>query len=72
MTMFSTLHPDGSLTDVRTMEQSRFGECPFFIMVPEHYRGNEGCLCSNKAHRRMMMREWEYTAKDFKGIPLID
>ena len=72
MTTFTTLNRDGSLTDIQVMNQSRFADCAFSIMVPEHYRPDKGCLCSNKEHRKMMVKEWEYKNKDFKGIELID
>ncbi len=72
MTTFGTLNKDGSLSDVRVMDQSRFADCPFTIFVPEHYRPERGCLCSNAKHRKMMIKQWEYTRKDFKNIPLID
>lgn len=52
--------------------QQRFSECPFYIMVPEHYREPKGCLCSNKAEREKMIREWGYKEADFKDIPLVD
>ena len=45
-------------------------KCPFFIMVPEHYREDGTCKCDDPEHRRMMIREWGYAVDDFKNIPL--
>lgn len=51
--------------------QLTFAQCPFTIFIPSHYRPGGGCLCTNAAHRKEM-KKWGYTAKSFKGIPLID
>lgn len=58
MTMFGTLHPDGSLTNVRNLPQSAMMECPHFIMVSEHYRANNSCRCNDPKHTEM--GEWGY------------
>ena len=73
MTRFSTLHPDGSETGVREMDQSTFLKCPFVIFVPEHYDTMDGtpCLCHDAAYRKLVMRKWGYTKKDFKRVGLI-
>jgi len=63
--MFGTLHPDGTLTNVRVIPQSTFANCPFYIMVPEHYREDGSCKCDDPEHRRMMKKEWGYTKKNF-------
>lgn len=61
-----TLHRDGSLTDVRHIRQSDIQACPYFIMVPTHYRPDGSCKCDDPEERAMMIREWEYTEEDFK------
>ena len=73
MTRFSTLHPDGSETDVREIDQSTFLKCPFVIIIPEHYDTTDGaaCLCHNPVYRKDVMRAWGYTKKDFKRAKLI-
>lgn len=65
---FGTLNPDGTLTNVRKMNQSVFANCPFFIMSPEHYREDGTCKCNDPEHRKMMMKEWGYTKKSFKEV----
>lgn len=69
---FGTLHPDGSLTNTRILNQSAIGNCPFFIFMPEHYRDDSTCKCSNTEHRVMMIKEWGYSKRDFRNIPLVD
>jgi len=51
-----TLHPDGIVTDARTIDP---GRCPHFIMVPEHYRDGGACKCDDPAHT--VMESWGYT-----------
>jgi hypothetical protein len=55
---------------VTTMRQSDILKCKFAILIPSHYRPDGTCLCNDKAHREMMVREWEYSAEDFADIPL--
>ena len=55
---------------VTIMKQSDMLKCRFCIIAPEHYREDGSCKCDDPDHRKMMIKEWEYTAKDFKGIPL--
>lgn len=69
---FGTIQKDGTLTDIRTLKQAVIGSCPFYIFMPEHYREDGTCKCSNAGHRRMMIKEWEYSKRDFKDIALID
>ena len=57
MTMFGTLHPDGTLTNVRNLPQSAMLACPHFIMVAEHYRANNSCRCNDPKHTEM--GEWD-------------
>jgi hypothetical protein len=57
---------------IRTIKQSDITRCPFAILMPNHYRDDGTCKCSNAQHREMMIREWEYKREDFANIPLID
>lgn len=68
--IFSTLHPDGRVTDVRTIQRADIFACPFTIMAVEHYRDDGSCRCDDPGHREFMIREWEYTLEDFDNIPL--
>ena len=58
MTKFGTLHPDGSVTDEREIEQSAIKACPHFIMVPEHYHADGSCRCNDPDHPEM--EKWGY------------
>jgi hypothetical protein len=49
---FGTLHPDGSMTNVRMIKQSDMQKCPHCIMVPSHYREDGTC-------------KWGYKTEDF-------
>lgn len=57
---------------ITIMKQSDMLKCKFAIMVPEHYRSDGSCKCNNAEHRKMMIREWEYTEKDFEDIELLE
>ena len=59
-------------TNIRMIKQSDVGKCPFFILVVDHYRADGSCKCSNKEHRAMMIKEWEYKKSSFKSIKLVD
>lgn len=63
---FGTLHPDGTLTNVRYVKQTDIGKCPHFIMVPEHYRTDGSCKCDDLDEQAMMIKEWGYHKSDFK------
>ena len=63
---FGTLHPDGTLTNVRYIKQSDVGKCPYYIMVPEHYRTDGSCKCDDPDEQAMMIREWGYHKSDFE------
>ncbi len=63
---FGTLHPNGELTNQRMIKQSDIAACKFFILVPEHYRQDGSCRCDDEQHRKMMIKEWGYTQKDFE------
>ena len=71
MTMFGTLQKDGTLTNVREIPQSTFANCPFFIMVPEHYREDGTCKCNDPEYRKMMMKEWGYRKSSFVKAGII-
>lgn len=66
MIQFGTLNPDGTLSNTREIAQSDIMRCPFLIMVPEHYREDGSCKCDDPDERAMMIREWGYTAADFR------
>ncbi len=68
---FGTLHPDGTLTNVRMMKQSTFANCPFFIIDFDHYREDGTCKCDDENYRKTVMKKWGYTRKDFKRAGLI-
>ena len=72
MVRFGTLNPDGTETNVREISQQTIMKCPYVILVPDHYRADGSCKCSNAKERKMMIKEWGYTKKDFKNIPLVD
>lgn len=55
---FGTLHPDGSVTNNRTIKKSAMQACPHFIMVPEHYSDDDTCRCDDAGHKEMKM--WGY------------
>lgn len=59
-------------TNVKMMNQSDIAKCPFLIFMPEYYRQDGSCKCSNREHRRMMIEEWEYKKSQFKNIKLVD
>lgn len=62
---FSTLHPDGTVTNVRTIKQSDIAKCPHFIMVPEHYREDGTCKCNDPVEQARMIKDWGYSKRDF-------
>lgn len=50
---------------VYTMKQSDILECPFAIMVSEHYRSDGTCLCDDPVHRNtVMIAEWGYIEQE--------
>jgi hypothetical protein len=55
---------------IRIMKQSDMLRCPHVIMLPSHYREDGSCKCDDPDERAMMIREWGYTKKSFKGVPL--
>ena len=66
MVQFNTLHPDGTLTNVRTIAQDSLAACPFSIFDPSHYRSDETCKCDDPAEQAKMIKEWGYTQADFR------
>lgn len=59
MTKFGKLNPDGTLSDERDIPQEKIKECPFYILVPEHYRDDNSCRCDDPTHREMDL--WGYS-----------
>jgi len=70
--MFGTLRSDGSVVDIRKMPQSTFSNCPFFIMMPEHYREDGSCRCNDPEYRKKVMKGWGYTKRDFVRAEIIE
>jgi hypothetical protein len=66
MIEFGVLHPDGTLTDTRTISQAAIIACPHVILVAEHYRPDGSCRCNDPGHNEMA--EWEYTWDDARGV----
>ena len=58
MIQFGTLHPDGTLSDVRVISQNSIMECSHVIMIPDHYRPDGSCRCDDSTHEEMS--EWGY------------
>ena len=70
--LFQKLNEDGNLSNVRKIKQSNIEKCEFYILLPEHYRQDGSCKCSNKKHRAKMIKDWEYKESDFSDIKIID
>lgn len=64
MTRFSTLNPDGSESNVRTISQDTIRACPNVILVPEHYPEVGPCECFDK---EVDMDSWGYVWSDENG-----
>lgn len=45
--------------------------CPFVIIDGSHYNADGSCKCSDPAERERMVRDWDYSAEDFKAKGLI-
>jgi len=67
---FGTLTTEGTVINVREIKHSSICKCPFFILVPDHYRSDGSCKCNDRAERDKMIAEWEYKEEDFANIPL--
>ena len=67
--MFGTFK-DGTLTDIRTVDQSTFARCPFVIMLLEHYDTETGklCRCYDPVYRKQVMKAWGYKKRDFARV----
>lgn len=70
MVQFCTIGSDGVVTDTRSIARSSILACPYWIMESSHYRDDGSCKCDDAEERRMMIREWGYKKRHFKGIPL--
>lgn len=46
-------------TDVREIARESIGKCPYFILLPEHYRKDGSCRCNDARHTEM--KKWGYT-----------
>lgn len=66
------LDPQGRVVEKsrRYIRQSDVARCPFYILVPDHYREDGTCKCDDPEHRKKMIDEWGYSEEDFAGIPL--
>jgi hypothetical protein len=65
---FGTLHPDGSLTNIRHIKQRDMLACPYCIMMPDHYREDGSCKCDDPTEQAKMIKEWGYKKSDFKRL----
>lgn len=65
MTEFGTLNPDGSYVHTGTLRQSDMANCPYFIMVLDHYRPDGTCRCDDPIEQARMIAEWGYSPSDF-------
>jgi hypothetical protein len=54
---FGTLHPDGTLTNQRSLPKAAVAACPQYILVPEHYREDNTCRC-DEGHYDDETGEW--------------
>lgn len=67
---FSEMDAEGNVSSIRMIRQADIMKCPFYILVPDHYREDGTCKCDDPEHRAMMIREWGYKKKQFKDIPM--
>ena len=58
---FGVVHPDGRITDIRSIKRDSILACPFLIIWSEHYREDGTCRCDDPEEQRKMIREWGYT-----------
>ena len=68
---FASLNQNGTLSNVREVDQKTFARCPFHIFDPSHYRNDGSCKCNDPDERKKMIKDWGYKKSDFKNIPLI-
>lgn len=69
--VFGVVGSDGVYAHTKTIKRSDILACPFAILVPEHYREDGTCRCSDPEHRAFMKAEWEYTDADFVAAGVI-
>ena len=62
---FGPLHPDGTLTNERSIRQSDIVACPHAIFDPSHYREDGTCKCDDPEEQAMMIEDWGYSPEDF-------
>lgn len=55
---FGTLSEEGGYEHTRTLSKATILECPHLILVPEHYREDGTCRCTDPTHTEMA--EWGY------------
>ena len=57
---------EADVVSCRIVERRRVAmnvaDCPFFIMMPEHFRDDGTCRCDDPAHRATM-KEWGYSVR---------
>ena len=71
MTTFGILQPDGTLTNIREINESDIGKCPFVILDASHYREDGSCLCNDRKYRDTVMRKLGYKRSDFKRAGIL-
>lgn len=48
--------------EIRILHSKDIQKCPHVIMVPEHYREDGSCRCTDPDHKEMV--EWGYVWED--------
>jgi hypothetical protein len=59
-------------SNIRMIKQSDISKCPFYILMPSHYRADGTCKCNDAMERRMMCKQWGYTKRDFVRAGIIE
>lgn len=67
---FGTLSQENGFTVTKRIRHSQFQQCPFKILVPNHYREDGSCKCDDAEERKRLIKTAGYEARDFKNIPL--
>ena len=65
---YGTLQRDGTLTNVRFLNQSSIAKCPFYIFDITHYREDGTCKCNDPEHQKFMIKNWGYKKSSFKKV----
>jgi hypothetical protein len=52
--------------EITRMKRTDILKCQFAILETSHYRGDGSCLCNDPDHREFMIKNWGYSADDFK------